>query len=116
MSPGKQGPSVPVPKLCVVIKGYGLTFKGKALTETNVKALKSIIPFVGNAACAHAYSLMEVFCPELREATLLMRIAQLSTGRAAGSSKEKQEDTACGSLAFVFDCLRVFRLTGNFPK
>ena len=108
--------NVSLPKLCAAIRGYGLTFKGKALTESNVKAFKSLVVFVTNAACAQAYSFMECICPELRESTLLMRIAQLSSARAGSTSGDKPDEFACTSLAFVFDCLRVFRLTGNCPK
>ena len=102
------------PKLTAALKPYGLTFKGKALTEANVKALKSLAPFVGDAACGMSYSLVESFCPELREATLLMRIAQLATARAASSAMERTA-SARASLVFVFDCLRMYRLTGDCP-
>ena len=108
--------NVSLPKMCAAIRAYGLTFKGKALTEGNVKAFKSLVPFVGNEACAQAYSLMECVCPELRESTLLMRVAQLSSAKASSNSSDKQDESACHSLAFVFDCLRVYRLTGNCPK
>ena len=96
--------NVSLPKLCAAVRAYGLTFKGKALTEGNVKAFKSLVPFVGNEACAQAYSLMECVCPELRESTLLMRIAQLSSAKASSNSSDKQDESACHSLAFVFDC------------
>ena len=105
---------MPGTKLIVAMKPYGLTFKGKALTEANIKALKCLAPFVEDAACCMAYSIVESFCPELREATLLMRIAQLATARGASSGMEKAA-SACASLAFVFDCLRVYRLTGDCP-
>jgi hypothetical protein len=59
--------------------------------------------------------MMEAICLELREATLLMRIAQLSSGRGAGDSAFG-EARARESLAFVFDCLRVARLTGDCLK
>jgi hypothetical protein len=59
---------------------------------------------------------MECVCPELRESTLLMLIAQLSSARGGSTSGEKDDDAATGTLAFVFDCLRVYRLTGDCPK
>ena len=55
--------NVSCPKLWLLVKGDGLTFKGKALVENNVERLSSLIPFVGNADCALAFSLMEVFFP-----------------------------------------------------
>ena len=92
-----------VPKLAAAPKPYGLTFKGKPITEANIKALKSLAPFVGDAACNMAYSSVEYSCPELRDATLLMRIAQLSTARTASFAMEKTA-SARASLAFIFEC------------
>ena len=105
--------NVSLPELCVAVRAYGLTFKGKARTEGNVKAFKSLVPSVANAACFDALSLLECICPELRESTLLMRIAQLSSSRGGSTTSDKPDDYACNSLAFVFDCLRVYRLIGN---
>ena len=59
---------------------------------------------------------MEVFCPELREATALARLAQLSAARAVGPPSDVLDDVACQSLAFAFDCLRVDRLCGTYAK
>ena len=99
-----------LPKLFAEIRKYGLTFKGKALLEASVKGLKSLTPFVPDAQCGAAYALMEAFCPELREPTLLMRIAQLVSGKSADFA------AARASLVFIFDSLRVARLTGDSPK
>ncbi len=107
--------NISLPKLTKVLTTYGITFKGNALTEAHAKALKSLTPFVGNHACAVAYSLAEAFCPELREPTLLMRLAQLCKARAAPSQADK-DAAACDSMAFVLDCLRVARLTGDAPR
>ncbi|CAK0878358.1 unnamed protein product [Prorocentrum cordatum] len=104
-----------IPKLTGVLQCYGITFKGNALTDSHAKALKSLTPFVGNQACAAAYSLAEAFCPELREPTLLMRLAQLCKGRAAPPQADK-DAVACDSMAFILDCLRVARLTGEAPR
>ena len=79
---------VSCPKLFLVLKRYRWTFKGKALVESNEKRLMSLVPFVGNAGCALAFSLMEVFCPELRDATVLARLAHLSAARAVGTSSD----------------------------
>ena len=106
--------NISIPTLTKVIQKYGLTFRGKPISETGVKALKAVIPFVVDAGCNAAYSLTESFCPEIREATMLMRIAQLSAARLC--STVDKETSARASLRFVFDCLRVFRLTGDFPK
>ena len=99
-----------IPKLKEELKAFGLTFKGKAFTDTVVKALKALAPFVDNAACCTAFVLMEACCPEMRDSTLLMRIAQL-----CGRRQPDNADAACESMVFVFDCLRVGRLTGERP-
>ena len=102
-------------KILKTMQGYGLTFKGKPVTEANAKALKNLAPFVGHGECRVAFALVEAVCPELREPTLLLRIAQLSTGQAGGVG----EDAAAGARAawiFVFDPLRVLRLCGDCPK
>ena len=99
-----------IPKLTAAIKSYGLTFKGKAIQEQAAKGLKNLATFVGDENCRVAYSLMEAFCPELRETTLLTRIAQLCLARFPVPA------SARASLVLVFDCLRVFRLTGDCPK
>ena len=62
-----------------------------------------------------ACSLAEAVCPELREPTLLLRLAQLSNGRAA-TSKADRDGAARESMVFILDCLRVARLTGEIPK
>ena len=84
------------------LQTYGLTYKGKPITDAVVKALKALAPFVVNAACCTAFGLMEACCPELRDTTLLMRIAHLCSRRHPDNT-----DAACESMVFVFDCLRV---------
>ena len=98
------------PKIKEELKTLGLTFKSKAFIDAVVKALKALAPFVCNAACCTAFSLMEACCPELRDPTMLMRIAQLCTRRSPDNAS-----AACESMVFVFDCLRVNRLTGERP-
>ena len=80
----KEGLSVP--KLATKLRSLGITFKGKTMTEGHAKALKNLMPFVLNADCKQAYMLAEVFVPELKEMTMLMRIAQLCSKRASGGS------------------------------
>ncbi|CAK0819347.1 unnamed protein product [Prorocentrum cordatum] len=104
-----------LPKLFAALKSYGLAFKGKPLAESHAKCLKNLTPFVGDEACVVAYSLSEAFCPELREPTLLLRLAQLCNGRAA-SSKADKDATSRESMVFIMDCLRVARLTGDAPR
>ena len=87
------------------LKQTGLSFKGKPLTEQMVKGLKALAPFVEDAASCAAFSMLECLCPEVREPTLLMRIAQLSTTRLAGVAAE--------SLVFSLNCLRIGRLAGD---
>jgi len=97
---------VSTPKFREAIGQYRLTFKREPLTDNLIKALKGLSTFVVDKPCGTAYRLMEVFCPELREPTLLMRICQLCQGRPVST----------GACANIFDCLRVFRLTGGCIK
>ena len=71
-----QKGKLPISKVVAVLRGYGITFKGKAVSDTNASALISLAPFAVDPACRLAFSLVESACPELREATVLMRIAQ----------------------------------------
>ena len=104
------GRSLSIPKLKQELLTMGLTFKGKPFTDSVVKALKALAPFVENVACCTAFGLMEACCPEMRDLTLLMRVAQLCSKRHADNAH-----AACESMVFVFDCLRVWRLTGERP-
>ena len=112
LSKFKQGlaRNLSIPKLKEEMRGLGLTFKGKAFTDTVVKALKALSNFVLNGPCCTAFGLMEACCPELRDATLLMRIAQLCARRSPDNP-----GAACEAMVFIFDCLRVYRLTGDRP-
>ncbi len=97
-----------IPKLMAELKRYGLTFKGKPPGDAVVKALKSLTPFVSDRACCTAFGLLEACCPELRDPTLLMRIAQLCSARCPDKTEAAHE-----AMVFIFDCLRVGRLTGE---
>ena len=72
-------------------------------------------------------SLAEPFCPELRDPTLLMQLAVHSSARGAGaaaaaaSGADQAQQFSAGahaerSLAFVFDCMRAFRIAGDVPQ
>ena len=100
----------PQAKLEAAFKTYGLTFKGKALTSATVTALKGLQPFVLDDACGSAFALSEVYCPELREPTLLMRIGYACSTRGVSDAKAKEY------FFFVTNTLRMARLTGDIPK
>ncbi len=74
-------------------------------------ALKGAQPFVMDDACCAAFALAEVYCPEIREPTLLMRIGYACSARNAVSDAKAKD-----YFVFVMDCLRVARLTGDIPK
>ena len=95
-------------KIKAAIKQYGLTFKSKAVSDAQVKALKAMEPFLGDDKCNEAYNLSESICPEIMDPTLIMRIAQLSSARPASIPAEH--------FSFILGCLRVMRLTGNFQE
>ena len=92
-------------KIKAAIKQYSLTFKGKAVSDAQAKALKAFDPFLGVDKCNEAYNLTESVCPEVMDPAILMRIAQLSSARAVGNPTD--------SFAFILECLRVGRLTGS---
>ena len=104
----KKATNLSIPKAQAALKQAGLSFKGKGLTDQLVKAMKALAPFVGDADCCAAFSMLECICPEMREPTLLMRMAQLSSARVGS--------VATDSLAFAFDCLRIGRLVGEIKK
>ena len=109
--------NISAPKLCSKLKSLGVTFKGKSMSEGHAKALRSLLPFVSDIGCKHSYLLTEVMCPEVKELTLLMRLAILCSkrgGGAAPASGGPSQAHAC--MIFLFDSFRVARLTGEFPK
>ena len=105
-------------RLATKMRSLGITFKGKSIAEGCAKALKALLPFVYHAGCKHAHSLAEAVCPELKDMTLLMRMAHLCTKRASGGgpSATGGPDHANSCMAFLIDSFRVARLTGEFPK
>ena len=96
----------PLAKIKAAMRKYGLTFKGKAVSDAHVKALRALDPFLGDEKCNEAYDVTESVCPELVDPTILMRIAQLSSGRVSPAD----------SFVFALDCLRVFRLAGTHQE
>ena len=68
-----QGASLPT--LTAGLRGYGLTMKAKPNNESDVKAVNSLAVVVGEATSVLAQSVVEALCGELRELTLLMRVA-----------------------------------------
>ena len=58
-----------IPKATVALQQAGLTFKGKVLTEQSVKAVRALAPYVEDARCSAAFSMLECVSPEFREAT-----------------------------------------------
>ena len=100
-----------ITKLNLALKKYGVTWKGRPSTDAIVKALKALAPFVADPKCKMAYSLVDMCCPELRDATMIMRAAQLCAARSPGASETDQCPASGGadSLVFIFDCMRVAR-------
>ena len=89
-----------------VIKKYGLSFKGNAISDANVKALKALLPFLEDEKCNEAHDLVESICPEVGQETILMRIAQLSSARATTRPTD--------AMVFALECLLVWKITGTF--
>ena len=104
-----------IPKATVALQQAGLTFKGKQLNEQSVKALRALAPYVADASCRAAFSMLECVSPEFREITLHLRLAQLSSTRVA-SGQHPQANAAQMAFVFVLDCLRIGRLAGDVKQ
>ena len=104
-----------IPKALVALTPQGLLFKGKPLTDQSLKALRALAPYVEDAKCNATFSMLECVSPEFRDTTLLFRLAQLISNRAA-SGQHPQPHTALNSFVFVLDCLRIGRLAGDVKK
>ena len=64
--------------------------------------MKALAPFVAHNQCRAAISVLEVVFPELRETTLLMRIAQLCSSRGAHTSHPAEgRHTAAEAMAYI---------------
>jgi len=111
----KKTASLSIPKALAALKLAGLSFKGKVITEQSLKALRALAPYVEDARCSAAFSMLECVSPEFRETTLLMRLAQLSSTRVA-SGQHPQANAAQMSFVFVLDCLRIGRLAGDVKQ
>ena len=99
----------------MALKPQCLLFKGKPLTEQSLKALRALAPYVEDAQCSAAFSMLECVSPEFRDATLLFRLAQLISTRVA-SGQHPQANAAQMAFVFVLDCLRIGRLAGDVKK
>ena len=97
-------------KLENVIKTYGLSFRGRPLSGANCTALRGVYPFVCDRECSAAFETSEMYNPELRDPTLLMKIGFACSGRATSEAKAKEH------FVFATNSLRVARLTGDVPK
>ena len=104
-----------IPKATVALQQAGLTFKGKQLNEQSIKALRALAPYVADASCRAAVSMLDCVSPEFREMTLLLRLAQLSSTRVA-SGQHPQANAAQMAFVFVLDCLRIGRLAGDIKQ
>ena len=89
----KKGATSSIPKALVALKPQGLLFKGKPLTEQSLKSLRALAPYVEDAKCSATFSMLECVSPEFRDTTLLFRLAQLISNRAA-SGQHPQPHTA----------------------
>ena len=90
-----------------VIKKYGLTFKGNAISDANVKALKALLPFLEDEKCNEAHDMVESICPEIGQETILMRIAQLASARATTTRPTD-------AVVYALECMLVWKITGTF--
>ena len=100
----------PQTKLEMAIKNYSLTFKGKPVSAANVTALRGLQPFIFDSACSSAFAQAEMYYPELRDPTLLMRVGTACSAKAVSDAKARE------NFAFVMHSLRVARLTGDIPQ
>ena len=94
---------------------FGLSFKGKQITEATVRAAKNLLCFVSDVGCSNAYCEVENVCPEFREPTMLMRAAQICSSRSA-NSKDDKDTVACSAFQFLLHSLKVLRMFGTLPK
>ena len=86
----------PQTKLENVIKTYGLSFRGRPLSGANCSALRGLYPFVFDSECSAAFETAEMYNPELREPTLLMKIGFACSGRG-GVPTPRQRTTSPSS-------------------
>ena len=94
-----------------VIKSYSLTFKGKPVSAGNVSAVRGLQPFIFDSACSSAFAQAEMYFPELRDPTLLMRVGTACSAKAVSDAAKARDN-----FAFAMHSLRVARLTGDIPQ
>ena len=97
-------------KMAQHLKSLGLTFKGKVPSVALATALKGVAMYVLDDGCRAAFAMTEPICPELRDFTLLSRIAAACTARGADAKKSKD------FFKFVMESMRAYRLTGDQSK
>ena len=101
-----------ISSLSAKLTSHAITFKGKAINQGFVKALKALIPFVSDPGCKQAHLFAEPLCPELKDMTMLSKIARLCSKR----SEVGGQGPASDCMAFIFDSFRAARLIGELPK
>ena len=101
----------PLSKLEMAIKSYSLTFKGKPVSAANVSAVRGLQPFIFDSACSSAFEQAEMYFPELRDPTLLMRVGTACSAKAVSDAAKARDN-----FAFIMHSLRVARLTGDIPQ
>ena len=101
----------PLSKLEMAIKSYSLTFKGKPVSAGNVSAVRGLQPFIFDSACSSAFEQAEMYFPELRDPTLLMRVGTACSAKAVSDAAKARDN-----FAFAMHSLRVARLTGDIPQ
>ena len=80
------------------------------MLEHHAKAMKNLIPYTSSSACRDAYLRAVAVYPEVKEQTMLMKMALLCNKRGTA------QIGASGAMIFLLDSLRAARLTGEFPK
>ena len=83
---------------------------GKQCTRSACAALKSAHTFVVDETCCAAVALADMYCPEIRDPTLLMKIGSGCSARGGSDAKAREY------FVFIMDSLRVARLTGDIAK
>ena len=94
------------------LKKYNITFRGKALGESVAKSIKTLHSYLSDNDCRHAYATAEVVVPELRDQTMLLRIAQLCAGRSA----EPLARAPQLAMVFIIESLKAGRHSGDFHR
>ena len=76
-----------VPCLIGGLKSIGVQHRGKPAGVNLIRALKAVWPFLASEVCWTALSLAESCCPELRDPTVLMFVANHCSAKAAAGAE-----------------------------